>query len=560
MRSTLTNAALTSLNGMVDSRQSVAGLPASRRRILGAYYTPDAVAEVLVRWSLNGERGRLLDPSFGGCAFLEAGAMVMEEMGVKAGGEMVFGVDVDPNCVQYVRNSSRLFEKNCTFADFLSLSPTDLSGRLFQSIVGNPPFVRHHWVKGEKRSVARKIANESAVVLAETANLWAYFLVHALAFLVKGGRLALLVPEAILQADYAVDVRRVLESSFRRVRLVHLRERLFHGTEEPVVVVAGEDFGESGTLSVDSLESAGELEAFLRGVKVSRPHKTLANARRVLPDALGAIELVQAKGRTVRFDDLATTRIGIVTGANSHFIRTSKELKQLGITAKARTGIVSRTKWLSGLEFTNSDHQKVVAAGSKAFLVRPTPATEDQAGVVRWVAEGEAAGIHEHHKCMKRAPWYRVDLPPRPDAFVTSTRLRPPVLVLNRTNYRCTNALYAVWFHFDNEVSPECIALGFLTTFVALWSELNGRRYGGGALKLDLGTLSKLPLPKVPGCSSAFAEANTVLRAGNEDQARRIADRAVLQDGLGLSKLAIDSMRRAHQDLVRQRIPDAKGA
>jgi adenine-specific DNA methylase len=544
----------------VEGAPTVNGRSISRQRLLGAYYTPDAVAEVLVRWALDGAPGRLLDPSFGGCAFLEAGARVMEELGSKAGGAKVFGVDVDADCIQYVRSSSRLRERNCTFEDFLALAPSDLSGAPFRAIVGNPPYVRHHWVKDEKRTVARRIADESSVVLAETASLWAYFVVHALAFMAEGGRLALLVPEAVLQADYADAVRSVLESSFRRVRLVHLRERLFDDTDEPVVVVAGEGFGEPGKLSVHSLDTAAELEALLRGVEVARPHTTLANGRRVLPEALKAVELVQATGRTIRFDELATTRIGIVTGANSHFIRSAKDLENLGVPARARTGIVSRTKWLSGLEFTKADHQDVVASGSRAFLVRPTPAVEEHAGVLQWVAEGEEAGVHEHHKCAKREPWFRVDLPPRPDAFVTSTRLGPPLLVLNRTSYRCTNALYAVRLNLEDDVSPESIALGFLTTFVALWSELNGRRYGGGVLKLDLGTLGKLPLPVVPECSSAFADANAALREGNENQARLIADRAVLQDRLGLSKRAIESMRRAHQDLVRQRIPDAKGS
>ncbi len=71
-----------------------------------------------------------------------------------------------------------------------------------------------------------------------------------------------------------------LQASFRHVRLVHLRERLFDGTDEPVVVVAGEGFGEPGTLAVHSLDTAAELEALLRGLEVARPHTTLANGRR----------------------------------------------------------------------------------------------------------------------------------------------------------------------------------------------------------------------------------------------------------------------------------------
>jgi len=540
----------------VDAEPILNGRLITRQRILGAYYTPDAVAEVLVRWALDGVPGSLLDPSFGGCAFMEAGAKVLEELGSKTAGAQVFGVDVDASCVEYVRSSRRLREQNCTFEDFLSLSPDSFMGTRFRAIVGNPPYVRHHWVKDDKRAVARRIADESSVSLPETASLWAYFVMHALAFLEKGGRLALLVPEAILQADYATAVRDILEASFHRVRLIHLRERLFDETDEPVVVVAGEGFGEHGTIAVHSVDTAAELEGLLRGFEITRPHTTLKNGRRVLPAALNAVDQVLATGATARFDSVATARIGIVTGANSHFIRTADDLRNLGVPARARTGIVSRTKWLSGLDFTAQDHKRVADLGARAFLVRPTPALEADPGIGRWTEEGEAASVHEHYKCKRRDPWFRVDLPARPDAFVTSTRLGPPLLVLNWTKYRCTNALYAVRFDLPEGLAPECVALGFLTTFVAVWAELHGRRYGGGVLKLDLGTLAELPLPIVPACSSAFAEANQALRDGDEDRARRIADRAVLEQGLGVSRRAIDHMRRAHEDLVRQRIPE----
>jgi len=542
----------------MDAAPIVNGRSISRQRLLGAYYTPDAIAEVLVRWALNGTPGRLLDPSFGGCAFLEAGAKVLGELGNKAAGHQVFGVDIDASCVEYVRNSHSLCERNCTFEDFLSLSPGGLPGTPFRAVVGNPPYVRHHWVKDEKRVMARRIADESSVSLPETSSLWAYFVVHALAFIEQDGRLALLVPEAILQADYAETVRDLLEASFRQVRLIHLRERLFDRTDEPVVVIAGDGFGEQGTITVHSIDTAAELEALLRGIEIARPHTTLENGRRVLPEALNAIDQILTSGATTRLDSVATTRIGIVTGANSHFIRSADDLQRLGVPARASTAIVSRTKWLSSLEFTAQDHKKVVDSGSRAFLVRPPPTLEDAPGVVRWVEEGRAAGVHQHYKCKKRDFWFRVDLPPRPDAFITSVRLGPPLLVLNRTKYRCTNTLYAVRFNLPDGITPECIAMGFLTTFVALWAELNGRRYGGGVLKLDLGTLAELPLPIVPGCSFAFADVNQALRDGDEDRARRIADRAVFRDGLGVSKRLIDCMQRAHQDLVWQRIPGTK--
>lgn len=546
-------------SGAVEpASQKVNGITIPRHRLLGAYYTPADVAETLVRWALDGTPGKLLDPSFGGCAFLEAGTKILGELGCERPGRKVFGVDLDPGCIDYVRKISQLCETNCTFEDFLAIAPESISGAPFQAITGNPPYVRHHWLKDEKRDVARQIAEESTVKIPETASLWAYFVVHSLAFLARGGRMAMLVPEAILQADYASVVRDVLKESFDRVRLIHIRERLFKGTDEPVVVIAAEQFGKRGSLEVLSVDTALEVGAILRGFEISLTHTTLENGRRVPPEALEAMARVKSSDRVRSFGDLATTRIGIVTGANSHFIRSARDLQDLGVPAKARTGIVSRTKWLAGLDFTRADQAVVEDDGARAYLVRPTPSLDTHRGVVGWIEEGEEAKVHDNHKCQKRDPWFRVDLPLRPDAFVTSTRLGPPLLVLNRTALRCTNALYASKFRLPEGVLPESVALGFFTTYVALWSEINGRRYGGGVLKLDLTRLGQLPLPVVAEASVAFDEVNAALRLGNEMEARALADEVVLHKGIGINLKDIFLMRTALADLMRQRIPGAK--
>ena len=48
----------------------------------------------------------------------------------------------------------------------------------------------------------------------------------------------MLVPEAILQTDYAAPLRETLAKRFSRSLLVYVRDRLFAGTDEAVVAVA----------------------------------------------------------------------------------------------------------------------------------------------------------------------------------------------------------------------------------------------------------------------------------------------------------------------------------
>ena len=107
----------------------------------------------LVRWALADGDGPVLDPSYGGCAFLEAAARVLSERDSSSAGARVYGVDIDPSCADVVRDSELLIEDNCLRRDFLAASSDDLPGGPYAAIVGNPPYVRHHWIGGRSTRV-----------------------------------------------------------------------------------------------------------------------------------------------------------------------------------------------------------------------------------------------------------------------------------------------------------------------------------------------------------------------------------------------------------------------
>ncbi len=533
------------------------------RRLLGAYYTPDALANILATWALAPGKGNVLDPSFGGCAFLNAATTILASRGVSEPGKRVFGVDVDPTCIEYVRNDQNLVEKNCIIQDFLSLSPKDIPGAPFHTIIGNPPYVRHHWFNGTTRKAGRAAIAAAGVALPETASAWAYFLIHTLSFIAKNGRLAMLVPEAILQADYATVVRDLLTSRFDHVCLVHIRDRLFEGTDEAVVAVAASQYGgKKGTLRVEAVERSEDLAAVLNTPKggSSTSHLTTPKGRRIDSQAVQLLGELEQHSAFKKISDIATVRVGLVTGANKHFIRNAKNLKQIGVPHESWVRLISRTRWLSGLDFTKEDLQKLVEADQQAILVRPTLACENAPGIKQWIDEGIEADVHERYKCTIRDPWFRVDLQPVPDAFATCARMGAPLLVLNQAGCQCTNALHAMYLHYRSDASLPAIAVGFLTSAVSVWAELHGRRYGGGVLKMEPGTLNRTPVPMVQDAETAFDELNRLIRDGRETEARKRADDLVLGDQLGLSKKDIQRLQQAHIQLMTQRRPTRNGS
>ena len=533
------------------------------RRLRGEYYTPKAVADVLTEWALAQRQGTVLDPSFGGCAFLKAAAKVLARKGVRHPGRLVFGVDVDRSCLDYVRTSENLVENNCVVRDFLTLSPKDLRGAPFRAVVGNPPYVRHHWLKGATRDAGRAAMDAAGVSLPATASAWAYFLVHALSFVAKNGRLAMLVPEAIQQADYAQSVREALVARFEHVSLIHIRSRLFDRTDEAVVAVAASGYGKPGSFQVEAVEQTKDLAAVLNGANSrhfrSRSRSTTVQGRPVDPKTVDLLNQLERHSSVKQFSDIATLRIGLVTGANSHFIRSVEDLEKLGVPRKAWLQVVSRTRWLSGLDFTERDLQDRADVGQRTLLVWVKPEIEDSPGVRQWIAEGINTGVDQRFKCAIRTPWFSLQLSPVPDAFATCTRLGAPLLVINRADCRCTNALHAVYW--DQTVAyPETAVIGCLTSAASTWAELHGRRYGGGVLKMEPGTWNRVPVPMVQGTEGSFDELNQLMRCGLETEARALADDLVLRDGLGLAKKDVRRLQRAHAELKVQRRPARNGS
>ena len=531
----------------------------NERRLLGAYYTPENLTSILARWALTGLHGNVLDPSYGGCAFLTAAADVLEESGVPNAGSRIFGVDIDKACTDHVKRHGSLIAENCITADFLQLSPDTLDGSPFGAIVGNPPFVRHHWIKNEQRESARAVGTRTDVQIPATASLWAYFLLHSLDFLADGGRLAMLVPEAMLQTDYAAPLRRALASRFEATLLVHIRQRLFANTDEAVVVVASSGFGGSGNIREEAVEDVDELASMLTpGNDPSGTHDRSLVGRFLDRDTRASLEKVWSDDSTRRLSAVARVRIGIVTGANSYFIRSQEDLDALGIPDTAHQPIVARTRWLTGLEFTGSDHRAFVNRGARAFLIRP-PDREGAEALQRWIDEGIAEEIDQRHHCLRRSEWFRIDLPSPPGAFSTCTRVGSPLLVINRAGYHCSNALHSVSLRQASTPMLRQMAVAFLTSPVALWSELHGRRYGGGILKLEPGALKQMPIPLIDGVEDTFDDVDELLRSGEEETARQHADEHVLRGALEFTPAEIQNLQEVREKLMTWRQPSAAG-
>ena len=139
--------------------------------MFGAYFTPEAVADVLVRWVVRDPADSFLDPSSGDGRFV-------------ARHPNSVGVERDPASV--AESSRRAPKATIIEDDFFTWAAADR--RRFDCAAGNPPFIRYQRFAGATRRTALDYCRRLGVVFSRLSSSWAPFIVAAASKLRPGGR------------------------------------------------------------------------------------------------------------------------------------------------------------------------------------------------------------------------------------------------------------------------------------------------------------------------------------------------------------------------------------
>lgn len=533
------------------------------RKLLGKFYTPDGVARAMASWAIRSSEDRVLDPSYGGCAFVAAARARLQSLGGRNVATRLFGVDVDPEAIGYLDGVLPAPRPVGHFLreDFLTIDPRTF-GRPMAAVVGNPPYVRHHALSADQLIVARRTLSET-LRLSGRAGYWAYFVLHAMRFLAPGGRLAFVLPSALLNAEYSGVVRSAMASSFRTVRLALVREHLFEDVDEAALVMLADGFGEDfERASLSLLQSADELPRWCCGDGGFPEHPIgfaadtagwkaglLAEKAR---DAFGA---AAAQPCVTTLERLARIRIGSVTGANRFFVLTAEDVRKAQLPESVLSWVLDSSSDLEGLDLTAGDLKRLLRAGRRVKLFAPRGRPSSKRALA-YIGTPRALAAAKAGHCRSRELWYVIADLTIPDAFLTYVNHRAPRVILNRAAARCTNAIHRLWWKRPRSLGDQqLLALSFLSSLTGLSAELRGRAYGGGALKLELGEAASLviavpPASKLSDVGEAYRRASAHLADGDWQSARSEADTTVLKRGLGLSTETIGHLA-ASQDALR---------
>lgn len=537
------------------------------RKSRGAFFTPALLATYLARWAVwSNPEAIVLDPTCGDGELLMAAGHELRGLrrNRHLGKDQLHGIDIDQESLNDagVRLIDAGYPSTLRQSDFFSVPAPGLNpeaaARLFDAVVGNPPFIRFHDHAGLTRQRALEAALGQGVQLNGRASSWAAALIHASGFLSPDGRLAMVLPSELLSVDYAEPVRRWLLRRFASLDIITFNRQLFPDASADVILVLAEGSGGTSIVHVSNVHDADDLKAINRSSRTSvKPPAAGKWSAFLLPADVRDMYL-EVSDQFTTLGEIADITLGTVTGANHYFAISESERVTLGLLEDEVLPVVpTGARQLVGNTFLLRDWQALRAADKKVWLFHPVSGKESSAARA-YIEEGKIQQVDQTYKSRKRTPWWLSPYVVPPDFFLTYMSHHHVRLVANDAGVGFFNSLLGVTA-LPGEKTTGLNWL-MLNSVTLLGAELLGRSYGGGVLKLEIGEARKLAVPS----SEARDEAHSRLkdsvdslerhmRSGQWHEVVSVIDSALLRDTLSFDARKIKSIRDAGERLRRRR-------
>ena len=472
---------------------------ALERNKLGQFATPHELALSLTRYaqSLLGDHSvRFLDPAIGTGSFFSALSQVFSKKQI----QRAVGIEVDPLFAGTARDLWAAEGLSVVEGDFTKQPPE----ALYNLVLTNPPYVRHHHISGwEKEHLRAHLGQSLRLNVSGLSGLYCYFLLLSHEWMEEHGLAIWLIPSEFMDVNYGDALRRYLTDCVTLIQIHRFCPTDVQFTDALVssaVVVFRRSlpppehrarFSFAGSIENPQSDALIPLDTLRRSRKWTQFPATTVVAERA----------------ALKLGDLFHIKRGLATGSNSFFILNQDQIERWEIPGQFLKPI------LPGPRHVTNDIVEALPDGTPDIFPRlfllDCPESEEIIKL-KWprfyayVRTGHEEKISEAYLASRRAPWYSQERrPPAPFLCTYMGRSRdgknPFRFIWNRSSATAHNVylmlyprgpmLHALQEHPELH-SKVFEALKQITTAQFL-SE--GRVYGGGLHKVEPNELSQIP-------------------------------------------------------------------
>ncbi len=483
---------------------------ASEDKLRGGFYSPMELAEFILRWVFTKRRKRnMLEPSCGDGVFIKAlqqgrwnySSMTAIELD-KTEASKAASINL-PKC--------RVLNQ-----DFLEYCLT--TNDKYDTIVGNPPFIRYQFINKEQQEMARQIFERSGLKYSKLTNTWVSFVVGASQLLTDKGILGMVIPAELLQVGYAKVLRDYLAKTFNKVSFITFKKLVFPVIQQEVLLLFCEKDGSNKHLIGHiELNDENDLENFLisdfDGVYNEMDFESnkwttyFLNKQEVdfLNDIRNRFGIKQIR-------DYAKVEVGMTTGSNPYFTVPFTTVNEYDLQPYAKK-LVGRSVQVPSAIFTESDWElnNTKEDIRSNILLFPTRSEIKSKNVKRYLQYGIDEKIHEGYKCGIRDEWQIIPSAWISDALFIRRNNLYPKLIINEAKAYTTDTMHRV--SVNEGVNIRAFVASYYNSISLAFSEICGRSHGGGVLELMPNEVEDIPLPYNEANESLISEIDSWLRA-----------------------------------------------
>lgn len=507
--------------------------PREHRKRYGQFFTPAPTARLMAEWVCAIKPKRIFDPAVG------TGALLRAAHSLAPNAELT-GWDIDSRCLNFAAQCLPGFTKLHN-ADYL----TSQDAGLYEGIIANPPYIRHHDVAYDF-DIHGRFSSEHQINISRLANTYILFTLKALSRLAEGGRAAFLIPAEWANANFGDCLKRYFLKHKMLAKVIYFSHSGFvfddnYSTGCVLLLEKGGNHATVDTYYIDqeiSLSSLDDVTAS-DGIRHHRFRiEELAAARKW--DHLLSNGRQEAIKGLVPLRLLATTKRGIATGANAYFHMSMNKALQAGLSDQHLEPCIGKARHVVGYAFKNDDLARLRKEDREILLVdfKASLTAADK----KYIAQGEAESINERYLTKARTPWFSMEQQTPAPIWAAVFGRSGMRFIVNEARIKNLTTFHCIYPHDTRPVFIKALAACLNSQHLQERARSKNRVYGGGLLKYEPKDLLEIEAPDLTMLSDNHLERLAVL-FDEAERASRIGE--VGFSAPGLEEAVEDAIKEA---------------
>lgn len=387
----------------------------------------------------------------------------------------------------------------------------------FDTIVGNPPFIRYQFINKEQQEMAKQIFERSGLKYSKLTNTWVSFVVGASQLLTEKGILGMVIPAELLQVGYAKVLRDYLAKTYNKVCFITFKKLVFPDIQQEVLLLFCEkDGSKKHQISHVELKDENDLVNFMvpdvddlyreMDFKSNKWTSYFLNS-----DEVEFLNTLRTQKGIKQLREYGKVEVGMTTGSNPFFTVPSAVVKEYELQQYAHK-LVGRSVQVPSAIFNESDWALNNTKDIRSNILLFPPISEiKNKNARRYLQYGIDEKIHEGYKCGIRDEWQIIPSAWISDALFIRRNNLFPKLIINEARAYTTDTMHRV--SVNEGVDIRAFVASYYNSISLAFSEICGRSHGGGVLELMPNEVEDILLPYNPNNAALMGEIDSMLRA-----------------------------------------------